>query len=204
MVAGTDTDVGKTVFAAGLVQALGASYWKPVQAGLEDGTDTRTVQELARLPDEKIVPEVYRLNSPLSPHRAAEIAGVFIDPDRLNPPEVDGPLIVEAAGGLLVPLTRDVVYADVIARWALPVVLVGRTALGAINHALLSVEALRSRGIPIVGIAFVGDEIADTQKTIAQMAGVRELGRLPMLDPLNAATLKTAFDEAFSLDDFHL
>ncbi|MCY6382611.1 dethiobiotin synthase [Hoeflea prorocentri] len=204
VVAGTDTDVGKTVFAAGLVQALNATYWKPVQAGLDDGTDTLTVQDLARQGNDRIIPEVYRLGSPLSPHRAAEIDNVLIDTDRLTLPEVDGPLVIEGAGGLLVPLTREVLYADLIARWSLPVVLVGRTALGAINHALLSIEAMRSRGIRIIGIAFVGDEITDTQRTIAQMGKIRQLGRLPILDPLNAASLQAAFDEAFNLDDFQL
>lgn len=201
-VVGTDTDVGKTVFAAGLTAALGASYFKPVQAGTDDTTDTDRVRQLAELPESRIVPEVYRLNTPVSPHWAAEIDGLEIDPDRLQPPAGPDPLVVEGAGGLLVPLTRKVLFADVIASWRLPVVLVGRTRLGAINHALLSIEALRSRGIDILGIAFVGDEIADTQRTITDLSGVRQLGRLPFLDPLMPSALKQAFAEAFDTRDF--
>ena len=202
VVLGTDTDVGKTVFAAGLTAALGATYWKPVQSGLDGDTDSQTVRRLAQLPDERVLPEAYRLNSPLSPHRSAEIDGVEINPETLTPPAVDGPLVIEGAGGVLVPLTRETLFADVIARWNLPAVLVGRTALGAINHALLSIEALRARGVPLLGIAFSGEEIADTQRTIAQMGAVRELGRLPVLDPLTPQTLKAAFAEAFGPGHF--
>ncbi len=204
VVVGTDTDVGKTVLAAGLTAALGASYWKPVQAGLDDGTDSERVQQLAELPDERILSEVYRLTSPLSPHRAAEIDGIDIDTERLSPPRTDSPMVIEAAGGLLVPLTRKDLFADVIAGWHLPVVLVGRTALGAINHALLSIEALRSRSIDIVGIAFVGEKIADTQATIVEMGNVRALGRLPVLNPLTPEALRQAFARSFNLDDFRV
>ena len=105
VVLGTDTDVGKTVFAAGLTAALGATYWKPVQSGLDGDTDSQTVRRLAELSDERVLPETYRLNSPLSPHRSAEIDGVEIDPETLTPPAVEGPLVIEGAGGGLVPLT---------------------------------------------------------------------------------------------------
>ena len=202
VVLGTDTDIGKTVFAAGLTAALGASYWKPVQSGLDGDTDAQTVQRLAELPAERVLPETYRLNSPLSPHRSAEIDGVEIDSERLTPPDIEGPLVIEGAGGVLVPLTRETLYADVIARWNLPAVLVGRTALGAINHALLSIEALRARGVSLLGVAFVGEEIADTQATIAEMGRIRQLGRLPVLDPLAPDTLQSAFAQAFDTDDF--
>lgn len=202
VVLGTDTDVGKTVFAAGLTAALGATYWKPVQSGLDGDTDSQTVRRLAELSDERVLPEAYRLNSPLSPHRSAEIDGVEIDPETLTPPAVEGPLVIEGAGGVLVPLTRETLFADVIARWNLPAVLVGRTALGAINHALLSIEALRARGVRLLGIAFAGEEIADTQRTIAEMGAIRELGRLPVLDPLTPETLRAAFAEAFDPGHF--
>ena len=122
VVVGTDTGVGKTVFAAGLVAALGARYWKPVQAGAEEETDTEAVIRLGRLPFERAHPEAYRLNSPLSPHLSAEIDGVLIDPEALTPPEGEGTLVVEAAGGLLVPLTRETLFIDVIARWGAPVI----------------------------------------------------------------------------------
>lgn len=202
VVTGTDTGIGKTVFAAGLTGALGASYWKPVQAGLGDGSDSAHVAELANISPERILPEAYRLETSCSPHRAAEIDGVTIDPDRLTPPATARPLVVEGAGGVLVPVTRELLYADLFARWRLPVVLVARTALGTINHSLLSIEALRSRGVSIMGIAFVGDAVEDSEATIVAMGGVKRLGRLPHLRPLNRDTLAAAFTEHFHLADF--
>ena len=202
VVTGTDTDVGKTVFAAALAGALGARYWKPVQAGLDPRTDVDSVALLSGLPADHIVPEAYRLGTPCSPHRAAEIDGVTIDPARLALPAVDGPLVVEGAGGVLVPITPDLLFADLFARWACPVVLVARTALGTINHSLLSIEALRSRGTPINGIAFIGDEQPDSEATIARLGAVKRLGRLPRLDPLDATTLAAAFAAHFDLGDF--
>ncbi|MDB5708374.1 MAG: ATP-dependent dethiobiotin synthetase BioD [Sphingomonas bacterium] len=199
VVTGTDTDVGKTVFAAALAGALGASYWKPVQAGLDPRAD---VDSVAILSGARILPEAYRLTTPCSPHRAAAIDGVTIDPARLALPGVDGPLVVEGAGGVLVPITPDLLFVDLFARWARPVVLVARTGLGTINHSLLSIEALRRRGVPILGIAFIGDEQPDSEATIARLGGVKRLGRLPRLDPLDADTLAAAFAAHFDLDDF--
>lgn len=112
------------------------------------------------------------MTTPCSSHRAAEIDGVAIDIDRLALPQVAGPLVVEGAGGVLVPVTNDLLFADLFARWARPVVLVARRALGTINHSLLSVEALRHRAVPILGIAFVGDAQDDNEATIARIGGV--------------------------------
>ncbi|WP_188056026.1 dethiobiotin synthase [Sphingosinithalassobacter sp. CS137] len=201
VVTGTDTEIGKTVFAAALAGALGASYWKPVQAGLDDGSDAARVAALAGLPPERVLPEAYRLATPCSPHRAAEIDGVEIDPARLALPQVR-PLVVEGAGGALVPLTRTLLHADMFARWRLPVVLVARTGLGTINHSLLSIEALRARGVAIHGVAFVGEPVEDSEATIAAIGGVRRLGRLPRLDPLTPETLAVAFAAQFDLADF--
>ena len=202
VVTGTDTDIGKTVFAAALSGALGAHYWKPVQAGLDDGSDRKRVARLSGLPADKLLPDAYRLSTPCSPHRAAEIDGVTIESERLALPRIDGPLVVEGAGGVLVPVTRDLLFADLFARWAAPAVLVARTALGTINHSLLSIEALKRRGVPLVGIAFVGDAIEDTEATIAAIGGVKRLGRLPLLDPLDNDTLAAAFAANFDLEDF--
>lgn len=199
VVTGTDTGVGKTVFAAGLAGALGAAYWKPIQAGLEDGSDAATVARLA--PAVRCLPEAYRLNTPCSPHLAAEIDRVRIDPERLVLPALD-PLVVEGAGGALVPVTRDLLYADLFARWGLPVVIVARTALGTINHSLLTIEALRRRGVAIAGIAFVGDAVEDSEATIAAFGGVRRLGRLPLLGTLDAESLQAAFAQAFDVRRF--
>ncbi|HSX54664.1 MAG TPA: dethiobiotin synthase [Sphingomonas sp.] len=187
VVTGTDTGVGKTVAAAALAWRLGASYWKPVQAGLDEETDSEAV---ARLAGVGILPEAYRLTTPCSPHRAAEIDGVAIDPDRLTPPA--GRLVIEGAGGALVPLTRDLVYADLFARWELPVVVVARTTLGTINHALLTIEALRGRSIWVGGVLFSGNAMPDSEATICAMGKVRSLGRIPALDPLTPETLRAA------------
>jgi len=198
VVTGTDTGIGKTVFAAALARALGAAYWKPIQSGLLDGADGETV---ASLGVERVLPEAYRLTGPLSPHRAAELDDVTIDPARLTPP-AGGPLVIEGAGGVLVPVTRDLLYADVFARWGLPVVLVARTGLGTINHSLLSVEALRARGVAVHGIAFVGDANEDNEATICAMARVKRLGRLPRLELLDAGSLSHAFNQHFEIKDF--
>jgi dethiobiotin synthetase len=202
VVTGTDTDVGKTVFAAGLAGALGSSYWKPIQAGLEDGTDTGRVARLSGLSEAKLLPEAYRLRTPCSPHRAAEIDGIEIDFERLTPPVVEGRLVIEGAGGALVPVTREVLFADLFARWGIPVVLVARTGLGTINHSLLSIEALRARGVPLLGIAFIGDAQEDSEATISEIGKVRRLGRLPRLDPLDRTSLSQAFAANFRVEDF--
>jgi dethiobiotin synthetase len=197
VVSGTDTGIGKTVFAAGLAGALGARYWKPVQSGLEDETDSQTVARLSGLPSGHVLPEAYRLTAPLSPHLSARLDGIKIDTGKLLPPECEGPLVIEGAGGLLVPLTATTVFADVFAQWRIPVILCARTALGTINHTLLSLEALRRRAIPVCGVAFIGPENADTQATIATIGQVEILGRLPMLDNLTRESLAQAFRENF-------
>jgi len=200
IVTGTDTGIGKTVFAAALATALGAAYWKPIQSGLDsEASDTDIVR---RLGVSRVLPEAYRLTEPLSPHRAAELDGVAIKPARLNPPETADRLVIEGAGGLLVPVTRTLLFADLFARWRAPAVLVARTALGTINHSLLSIEAMRSRAIPILGIAFVGDANEDNEATISALAGVKRLGRLPRLEPLDTHSLAAAFAANFRLEDF--
>ena len=197
VVTGTDTGIGKTVLAAGLVAALGGRYWKPVQAGLDQATDSETVAALA--PGALIHAEAYRLATPCSPHQAAAIDGVSIDAAKLSLPIGAGPLVVEGAGGVLVPLREDLLFADMMASWGLPVVLVARTALGTINHTLLSIEALRARQVGVAGLAFVGDANAETERVISGISGVARLGRLPLLAPLNAAILCAAMLQHFDL-----
>ncbi len=202
VVTGTDTDVGKTVFAAALTAALGASYWKPVQAGTDDGTDRQRVARLAGIAPSRILPEAYRLATPCSPHRAAAIDGVTIDLDRLALPQVAGPLVVEGAGGVLVPIVGTTTFADLFARWQQPVVLVARTALGTINHSLLSIEALRARGVPIRGVAFISAPVPDSEETIVRLGETRRLGRLPFVDQLTPDALARAFASGFDVEDF--
>jgi len=200
IVTGTDTGIGKTVFAAALAVALDATYWKPIQSGLDgEESDSDTAR---RLGVTRVLPEIYRLTMPLSPHRAAEMDGVTIDPARLTLPETEGRLVIEGAGGLLVPVTRSLLFVDLFARWRAPVVLVARTGLGTINHSLLSIEALRARNIPMLGIAFVGEANDDSEATITAFAGVKRLGRLPWLGPTDATNLAAAFRCHFRSEDF--
>lgn len=199
IVTGTDTGIGKTVFAAGLAGALGAHYWKPIQAGIDPEGDKETVARLSGLPAARILPEAYRLTTPASPHLAARIDGVSISLDRLALPPVDGPLVVEGAGGVLVPVREDLLMADLFAYWGVPVILCARTELGTINHSLLSVEALRARKVEIAGIAFIGDPHPENERIIPKIAAVPCLGRLPRLDRLDAGTLRAAFAAGISL-----
>jgi dethiobiotin synthetase len=200
VVTGTDTGIGKTIFAAGLAGYLGAHYWKPVQAGLDEESDSDVVARLSGLGAGHIIPERYRLMTPCSPHQAAAIDGVTIDAGQLALPSVDGALVVEGAGGVLVPLSPTLLYADVFAGWRLPVILVARTTLGTINHSLLSIEALRSRSIPLHGIVFAGDGNAASESTICSIGNVTHLGRLPWLDDVNPMTLRTAFSAGIRTD----
>ena len=202
VVTGTDTGIGKTRFAAALAGALDGYYWKPVQAGLDEPTDSEVVASLSGLPPGRIIPEGYRLKSPLSPHRAAQLDGIMIDPARLTPPAADRPLVIEGAGGVLVPLNDTILFADIFARWNLPVILCARTALGTINHSLLAIEALHARNISILGIAFIGDANEDSEATIARLGKVRRLGRLPWIDPMTPEMLHRKFAENFDLRDF--
>lgn len=199
VIVGTDTGVGKTIFSAGLVGALDAHYWKPVQAGLEEETDSQIVARLSGVEDKRILPEAWRLKLPASPHLAARAEGVEIDVAKLNPPSCAGDLVIETAGGVMAPLTDRMPTIDLIALWDFPVIIVARTALGTINHSLLTIEALRRRSLRIKGVAFVGDDESAVEETIARMGSVTRLGRLPRLDPLSRDTLSAAFASAFDV-----
>jgi dethiobiotin synthetase len=205
VVSGTDTEIGKTVFAAGLVDQLGACYWKPIQSGLEGETDSQIVARLGGLSEDRILPERYRLTTPVSPHQSADIDGIRIDMAAFDVPDThDRPLVIEGAGGLMVPLDRSTLYIDVFARWRLPVVLCARTALGTINHSLLSIEALRRRDFDILGIAFIGESNPESERAICEIGRVQRLGRLPWLSPLTRGTLREAFATSFKPSDFGL
>ncbi len=202
IVTGTDTGIGKTVFAAALTGALRASYWKPIQAGLEGETDAQTVARLAEAGADRIEPAAYSLKRPASPHIAAAAGSVDIRQRALGLPVVKGPLVVEGAGGLMVPLSPRLLQIDLFAHWGRPVILVARTTLGTINHCLLSLEALRRRRVPVHGVAFVGDHEAEAEATISTMGRVRRLGRLPRLDAVTATALREAFAHNFDVRDF--
>ena len=196
VVCGTDTDVGKTVVSALLVQGLSASYWKPVQCGLDGGGDCDRLREWLQLPEPRLLPEAYRLAAPVSPHWAAELEGARagvtggpIEPSRLALPSVAGALVVECAGGLLVPLRRDRLQIEQIQAWGLPVLLVARSGLGTLNHTLLSLEALAQRRIPVLGLVLNGPPHADNPRTLAALGGVPLLACLPPLAAINRQSL---------------
>ena len=202
IIAGTDTDVGKTVFAAALTAALDGVYWKPIQAGVADGADADTVRRLTGLGTDRILPSAYSFRLAASPHIAAFHDGVDIRQRALGLPAADRPLVVETAGGLMVPLSERLLQIDLVAHWQRPVIIVARTALGTINHCLLSLEALRRRRVPVLGVAFIGDAEPEVEATIGVRGRVRHLGRLPRLAQLDAAALSAAFADAFDVRDF--
>ena len=205
VVTGTDTGIGKTVATAMLTLALDGIYWKPIQSGTTDVTDRATVAALTGLDESHFRPERYLLSHPLSPHRAAELDGVEIRIGDIDLP-ADIPagrwLIVEGAGGLLVPINRSTLQIDLFARWQAPIVLCARTALGTINHSLLSIEALKRRGMRLLGVMFIGEAMPDSERTIVELGGVARLGRLPRLETLGPRELAAAFEQNFRAEDF--
>jgi dethiobiotin synthase len=177
-VTGTDTDVGKTVIAAWLVARLGASYWKPVQAGNHPETDSEIVRRLAEAAPERILPEAYVLPEPIAPHEAARRAGLVIDMQKLVPPASHGPLVVEGAGGLMVPLNDKAFVIDLADELELPIVL----SSGAVDarrhhHTLLSIEAIRRRGLPLAGVVVNGPETPHNRAAIGATARSRSSPR---------------------------
>lgn len=210
VITGTDTDIGKTVFSAALMAGLEAAgfkphYWKPIQSGIET-IDKHTVKNLSGIHADRFLPERYVLTEPLSPHRSAELDDVLLDADDLhdseNIPPCDGALVIEGAGGLMVPLTREDLQIDLYKAWDIPVVLCTRTTLGTINHSLLSVEALKARNIPIKGLVFIGEDNSDNIRTIAEFSGVPVLGHMPMMEKINAESLRDMFAARFKATDF--
>ncbi len=145
IVCGTDTDVGKTIVSSFLVQGLTAVYWKPIQSGYEDDGDSHTVQQLLNLPPERILPERYKFKAAVSPHWAAEQENQLVESQNLKIPMLKGPVVIETAGGVMVPLTREYLQIDQLRKWMLPVLLVARTGLGTLNHTLLTIEALKKK-----------------------------------------------------------
>lgn len=188
-VTGTDTGVGKTVVAAALTLATpGACYWKPIQSGIggDPATDSEAVARWTGLPSARILPEAYRLKLPASPHVSAAAEGVTIRRERLRLPPVPGAIVVEGAGGLLVPINDDATMLDLMVWLALPIVLVARTALGTINHTLLSLEALRRRGLALHALVLNGEPVPMTTETLrrwGQPERLIELRPLPVLNP---------------------
>lgn len=168
IVAAIGTDIGKTVVSAILLKAFGGEYWKPVQCGNLDQCDTSTVKRLVDDPALVCYPEAYRLKHPLSPHHAAALEGIQIDPARVRLPKSEKHLIIEGVGGLLVPWTDMHLQLDMMCRWEAGWVLVCKHYLGSINHSLLSLEGLKSRKIRVTGIIFNGPEAPFSERVILQ------------------------------------
>lgn len=185
-VTGIDTEIGKTVTSAVLTEALQADYWKPVQAGDLDNTDTMKVRGLISNTKSHFHQETYRLNHPMSPHAAANLDGVSIDLGEINAPQSDNEnLIIEGAGGLMVPLNDKYLMIDLIAHLGAEAVLVSKNYLGSINHTLLSAEILKNRGISVLGIIFNGEKNPTTEEYILHYTGLKELGKIPWFDSLD-------------------
>ncbi len=190
-VTGTDTDVGKTLVAAWLMSHVDACYWKPVQAGAEPETDSVTVQRLAEVPAERILPEAYLLPEAMAPHEAARRAGITIEFGKLKPPPCDRLLVVEGAGGLMVPLTDEAHVIDLADELQLPVILVARSTLGTINHTLLSLEAIHRRGLPLAGVVMSGPETPHNRAAIERYGQAEIIAEIPWLDHVNRAALRS-------------
>jgi len=188
-VTGTDTDVGKTVACAWLINKLSAAYWKPVQSGIDGETDRQVIQRLASVDECDIFPCAYELPEPLSPHEAARRAGVTIELDKIVLPQTDKPLVIEGAGGVLVPMNDRHMMVDLMAALGAPVVLVCRSGLGTINHTLLSLNALRAKNIDILGVIINGPPAPHNVAAIKEFGKVDVVAEIPHLTPLTGEAL---------------
>ncbi len=190
IIAGIHTGIGKTVCSALLCQARGWDYWKPVQAGELDQSDSITVGRLVSHPDCRIHPERYRLQIPASPHFAAAEEGLAIHPEDFTVPDTRNSLVIETAGGVMSPLAAGFLNIDLMRQFGSPAIVVSNHYLGSINHTLLTVAALRAAGIPLLGLVFSGEEVPSTGSFIQEHTGLPLLFRIPLMKELNAATLK--------------
>jgi malonyl-CoA O-methyltransferase len=201
-VTGTDTGIGKTLVSAILARAWNADYWKPVQTGVsEEPGDTETVAQLAGLPPERLHLPAYVLQAPLSPWAAATLEDAVVDATSIVPPATQAPLIVEGAGGLYVPIDDTHMMIDLIARLGMPVVLAARSGLGTINHTLLSLEALKRRGVPVLGVIMSGPLSAGNKEAIERFGNVRVLAEIPPLSKVDAETVAALARGIPPLDD---
>ena len=190
IVTGIGTDIGKTVVSSILAEALKATYWKPVQAGDLDNSDSIKIKKWCS-ESVQVLPEAFRLSQPLSPHSAAEIDNIKITANDLVLPEVDGNFILEGAGGIMVPLNQEgLLFVDLIPMWNLHVILVSRHYLGSINHTLLTAEILQNRGAKIEGIIFVGDENKSTESIILSKTKLKLIARIPIAEEITSEFIK--------------
>ncbi len=196
-VTGTDTGAGKTVLSALLVAALDRRYWKPIQTGASEGTDRAAVMKFADVPAECIHPEAFIFDSPVSPHIAAEQQGIRIDIKTIRRPKDSTPIVIEGAGGVLVPINDHDLMIDLIRQLEVPVIVAARTTLGTINHTLLTVSALRDAGAKLTGVVMVGKDNPDNRKSVERYGNVPVIGTIPWLETIDRPTLCRVFDQHF-------
>lgn len=203
-ITGTDTGIGKTVLSALLVAALNGAYWKPIQTGAIEGTDRETVRRLAEVPEDRLPPERYVFDPPVSPHLAARQAGAQIALDDIKfPARKRSPLwIVEGAGGVMVPLNGRVYMLDLMHHLRLPVIVATRTTLGTINHTLLTLAALRNDEIPVRGVVMIGTENLENRRAIEFYGTTKVIGQIPILESIDRATLLDVYAKHFEHSAF--
>jgi len=195
IICGTDTDVGKTIISSFFVQGLKGIYWKPIQSGTEKSTDTETVCKLLNLKSDRHLSERYKFKAPVSPHWAAEKESSFIEPKNLDIPDINKLIIIETAGGLMVPLNRNWLQIDQLKVWGAPIILVARTGLGTLNHTLLSLEALKNRNLNVLGIVLNGPPHNDNPKTLEQFGDTKILASLPIFEEVSAEKLSQEWNK---------
>lgn len=195
VVAGIGTGIGKTFISAILVEALEADYWKPVQSGDLDYTDTDAVRKLVSNSKSFFHPEAFCLSQPMSPHAAAEIDGVEILATKLFLPETKNNLIVELAGGIMVPLNSKELNIDLIKKWDVPVILVSQNYLGSINHTLLSISVLKANQIKLAGIVFNGEQNNATEQLILQYTEANCIAHINKETEINKEVVKRYAEE---------
>jgi len=198
-VTGTDTGVGKTLVSAILMAGQKAAYWKPVQSGQEGMTDTCWIRSVTGFADEYFIPETYLLSQPLSPHAAAMYDGVQIELQAFHLPDNEKypRLIVEGAGGVMVPLNKNQLMIDLMKYLNLPVLLVARSTLGTINHTLLSIELMRQNGIEVLGVVMNGPQNQTNKNAIETYGRVSIIAEVDKLSPINNKTLDKAYIRYF-------
>lgn len=192
----TDTNVGKTFISALLISGLKASYWKPIQSGAIEGTDTNWIKAVTQLPDSHFWPETYLLAEPISPHAAAQLHNIQIDLNKIIIPESVKfkPLIIEGAGGVMVPINEQALIIDLIKKLNAPVIIVANNKLGVINHTLLTLKALRSYNLNILGVILNGAQNLINKTAIENYGKVKVIAQIDFLNEINLQTLQTVFE----------
>jgi len=201
-VTGTDTNVGKTLLSALLVAALGRNYWKPIQTGACEGTDREAVMKWAQVGTDRVCAESYIFESPVSPHLAANQQGITIDMQNVRRPVSSGPLIIEGAGGVLVPINDKAFMLDLMRHVGAPVIVAARTALGTINHTLLTVSVLRDAGLVLHGVVMIGKEDRENRRAVEHYGNVQVIGHIPWVERINHAALCAVFNRSFDAGAF--